>query len=101
MRDSLAAAQQEIKDLQLKLKNMTGYLCHTCGSWNTQPSDGERSTLVTCNECKARHKVCLICKSTRVSVQVEDHFDFLEYHACGCHVTKGRDPQPRYPWVSY
>ena len=105
MRDSLAAAQQEIKDLQLKLKNMTGYLCHTCGSWNTQPSDEERSTLVTCNECKARHEVCLICRSNRVSMQASaeeyENFEYLECHACGCHVTKGRDPQPRYPWVSY
>ena len=104
MRDSLAAAQQEIKYLQLKLKNMTGYLCDTCGSWNTQPSDGERSTLVTCNECKARHKVCLICRSNRVSMQESreeyENFEYLECHACGCHVTKGRDPPPRSPWTS-
>ena len=58
----------------------TGHMCHECGSWDTASCQRHHAvcgyTRVTCNECAAESRACLICKSNNL------HEARLTYTAC-------------------
>ena len=64
-----AATKAELMASELKLKQATGHMCITCGSWEAKTSrsrTGRGTFIVKCKQCKESYEACAMCKSSHL-----------------------------------